>query len=63
MKKILLAIAAVLCMSTFVACNPGTSDAAQTDTDTIVAVDSVAVDSVVVDSMPADSVCCTCMTE
>jgi hypothetical protein len=58
MKKILLAVAAVLAMSAFSACNNGSSDASAADADSIVvAVDSIAADSVVVvDSVAVDSV-------
>lgn len=64
MKKILLAIAAVLCMSTFAACNSGSSnDTAATADSVEVVVDSLAVDSLAVDSIVADSVACdtTCV--
>lgn len=61
MKKILLAVAAFLCMSTFVACNSGASSANEATTDSVeVVVDSLATDSVVADTVVADSTC-TCV--
>ena len=61
MKKILLAVAAFLCMSTFVACNSGASKANEATTDSVeVVVDSLATDSVVADTVAVDSTC-TCV--
>lgn len=66
MKKILLAVAAFLCLSTFVACNSGNSTANEATTDSVeVVVDSIATDSIAADTVISDSVAvdtvCTCV--
>lgn len=66
MKKILLAVAAFICMSTFVACNSGASKADEATTDSVevvvdsLATDSIVADTVVADSVVADSAVCSC---
>lgn len=57
MKKILLAVAAFICMNAFVACNSGASTASETTTDSLgVVADSLTTDSIVANTVVADSV-------
>lgn len=57
MKKILLAVAAFLCMSTFAACNSGASTASEATSDSTAVVTDSLVDSLATDSVVVEPAC------